>query len=367
MADLTRVGIVGATVTAGGSGWGANAHVPALAALPDYVLKAVCTAHEETATASAEQFGAELAFHNIDDMVQHPDVDLVAVVVRVPLHHELVMAGLRAGKDVFCEWPLGATVAEAEEMARLARERGLRTVVGLQARSDPAIRYARDLVSDGYVGKVLTANLSVMTQAVLERGPGRSWQAVRANGANTLTIAGGHAIDGMCFVLGEVVEVSARATTRITEWRDEDTGGAIPVDSLDSIAVAARLESGAEVAIQVAAVPVQPTGTRLEIYGDGGALFLTARSANIGPSRLHGTRGGEALAELQPPDEYVLVPEGTPSGAPRNVAHSYVRFADSSEAGDAFDPDFDLAVKRHRLLAAIERSADTGTAITLSE
>ena len=140
MPDPTRVGIVGATVTPGGSGWGANAHVPALHALPDYELRAVCTAHEETATASAERFGAELAFHDIDDMVVRPDIDLVVVSVRVPLHHQLVMASLRAGKPVFCEWPLGATLAEAEEMAELARERGLRTAVGLQARSDPSIR-----------------------------------------------------------------------------------------------------------------------------------------------------------------------------------------------------------------------------------
>src|SRR4051794_29959210 len=108
MAAKIRVGIVGATVTPGGSGWGANAHVPALNALPDYMLKAVCTAHAETASASAAAFGAELAFHNFDDMVAHPDIDLVAVVVRVPGHHGLVVRALEAGKDVFCEWPLGA-------------------------------------------------------------------------------------------------------------------------------------------------------------------------------------------------------------------------------------------------------------------
>ena len=322
MADPTRVGIVGATVTLGGSGWGANAHVPALHALPDYKLTAVCTAHEETATASAARFGAELAFHDIDDMLLRSNVDLVVVSVRVPLHHQLVMAGLRAGKPVFCEWPLGATLAEAEEMADLARERGLRTAVGLQARSDPNIRHARDLIAQGYIGEVLTANLSVMTQAVVERGPGRSWQAVRANGANTLTIAGGHAIDALCFILGEVVELSARVTTRIREWRDEETGASVPVDAPDSIAVAARIESGAEIAIQVASVPAQPTGTRLEIYGHEGALFLTARSANIGPNQLHGARGSDALAELAPPDEYLVVPEGTPPGPPRNVAHA---------------------------------------------
>ena len=365
MADPTRVGIVGATVTPGGSGWGANAHVPALNVLPDYELKAVCTAHEETAAASAAQFGAELAFHDIDDLVHSPDVDLVAVSVRVPLHHQLVMAGLRAGKPVFCEWPLGATLAEAEEMANLARDRGLRTAVGLQARSDPGVRYAHDLVAQGHIGDVLTANLSVMTQAVLERGDGRSWQAVRANGANPLTIAGGHAIDALCFILGEVVEVSARVTTRITEWRDEDTGEPIAVDAPDNIAVAGRLESGAEIAIQVASVPEQATGTRLEIYGREGALFLTARSANIGPVQLLGASSGADLAEMVPPDEYQLVPEGTPPGPPRNVAHAYTRMADALGSGEPFDPDFDLAVQRHRLLEAIERSSDLGVAVTV--
>src|SRR5437660_8584411 len=120
MAEMIRVGIVGATVTPGGSGWGANSHIPALRALPDFEIKAVCTAHEETAKASAAAFGAELAFHDINDLVAHPEIDLVVVSVRVPIHHQLVMPALRAGKATFCEWPLGANLAEAEEMAGLA-------------------------------------------------------------------------------------------------------------------------------------------------------------------------------------------------------------------------------------------------------
>src|SRR3989442_3441572 len=98
MTDKIRVGIVGATVTQGGSGWGANAHVPALNALPGYELKAVCTAHEDTAKASAAAFGAEHAFHRFSDMAAHPDVDLLVVCVRVPGHRELVVAGLQAGE-----------------------------------------------------------------------------------------------------------------------------------------------------------------------------------------------------------------------------------------------------------------------------
>src|SRR3712207_4633650 len=154
MAEKIRVGIVGATVTPGGSGWGANAHVPALRALPDFALTAVCTAHEATAQASAGAFGAELAFHDVAELLAHPDIDPVAVVVRVPGHHRLVRSALEAGKAVFCEWPLGAGLAEAEDMANLARVRSASTAVGLQARSDPTFMYARELVQQGYIGEL---------------------------------------------------------------------------------------------------------------------------------------------------------------------------------------------------------------------
>jgi predicted dehydrogenase len=275
MTDKIRVGIVGATVTQGGSGWGANAHVPALKALPHYELKAVCTSHEDTAKASAAAFGAERAFHRFSDMAADPDVDLIVVCVRVPGHRELVMAGLQAGKAVLCEWPLGANLAEAEEMAGLASRRSVKTVVGLQARSDPTILYAADLVKGGHIGEVLTANLSTVTQAQLQRGPGRIWQGVRANGANTLTIAGGHAIDALCAVLGEFAEVSARVSTRVPEWRTPE-GKPVPVDAPDTINVVGRMASGAEVTVNVAAVPSNPGGNRIEIYGREGALVVRA-------------------------------------------------------------------------------------------
>lgn len=365
MADKIRVGIVGATVTQGGSGWGANAHVPALKALPDYQLKAVCTSHEDTAKASAAAFGAERAFHRFSDMAADPDVDLLVVCVRVPGHRDLVMAGLQAGKAVLCEWPLGANLAEAEEMAGLATRRTLKTVVGLQGRSDPAILYASDLIREGYIGEVLTANLSTVAQAQLQRGPGRIWQGVRANGANTLTIAGGHAIDALCAVLGEFAEISARVSTRIPEWHTLD-GKPVPVDAPDSISVVGRMMGGAEVTVNVAAVPSNPGGNRMEIYGREGALVIRADgSINIGPSQAHAGKGKGAMASMPVPAKYKLAPEGTPGGPPYNVAQAYARLADALRGGQSFDVDFNLAVRRHKLIDAIERSSATGRSVRL--
>src|SRR2546428_6880597 len=107
MTGESRGGIVGATVTQGGSGWGANAHVPALRALPGYELKAVCTSREDPAKGSAAAFGAEHAFHRFSDMAAHPDVDLLVVCVRVTGHRELVVAGLQAGEALCWQLPPG--------------------------------------------------------------------------------------------------------------------------------------------------------------------------------------------------------------------------------------------------------------------
>ena len=126
------------------------------------------------------------------------------------------------------------------------------------------------------------------------------------------------------------------------------------------------MQSGAEVAVQVAAVPFGASGSRLEIYGRDGVIVLQSAGAlSTGPNKLYVGKGKEALAEVQPPVEYVPTPEGTPAGPPRNVAGGYARLADVFTSSDAFEPDFDLAVTRHRLIDAIERSSATGTTVRL--
>ena len=165
--DKIRVGIIGANAR---YGWSMRAHLPALLVLPGFELTAVCTSRPETAAESAKAYGAKMAFHDFREMVKHPDIDLISVSVRVPLHHDMVMAALEAGKHVFCEWPLGANLTEAEEMAALARSKGVRHMVGLQARGAPPLLHLRDLLAEGYVGEVLACNMTMFLPGLLQRG-----------------------------------------------------------------------------------------------------------------------------------------------------------------------------------------------------
>src|SRR5499425_3143615 len=204
MAERIRLGLIGANVRVT---WAAQSHFPALLASPDVELTAVCTTRRETAEAARKAFGAKLAFTDFREMVVSKEIDAVAVVVRVPAHYEPTRAAIEAGKHVFTEWPLGKTTAEAEELTALAQQKGVRTCVGLQARSAPAVLYMQELINNGYVGAVLACHLSLLRDGVLQRTSDRTWQRDATLGANTLTIASGHAIDAMRFIVGEVQEL----------------------------------------------------------------------------------------------------------------------------------------------------------------
>jgi predicted dehydrogenase len=365
VAEKIRVGLVGANAHTGS--WGARSHVPALKALPEYELTAVCTAHEETAREAAGAFGAELAFSDYRAMVAHPDVDLVAVNVRVPYHREIVTAAIEAGKDVFCEWPLGANLAEAEEVAALARSRAVRTMIGLQGRSDPTLMYLRELVENGYVGQVLACNIAAIGTGGVSRPASRMWAADRKNGVGTLAIQGGHTLDSFCFCLGEFAELSGRVATQLSRWPISDTGDTVSVTSPDNVLLHGRLENGAVVSAYVASEPFNGSGTRLEVYGTDGSLFLSSSSGlNIGPNKLFGAPQDAPPAALHVPEHFTLVPEGTPAGTPFNVAQAYARYADCLRSGESIDAGFELAVRRHRLLDAIQRSSDEGAVVKVS-
>jgi predicted dehydrogenase len=367
--ERIRVGIVGATVTEGGSGWGAHAHVPALKVLSGcYELKAVCTAHEDTAKASAAAFGAELAFADFERMVEHPEIDLIVICVRVPEHYELAVRSLDAGKATFCEWPLGANLGEAQALADRARAARLPTLIGLQARSDPTIRAARELILAGYVGTVVVANMSYITSGIYARGKGRIWQGRRQNGANPLTIPGGHSMDIVRFLVGDFTDVAAHLTTQVRHWTDTDHGHTIDVDAPDTIGVVARARGGAEVTMQIATVPTGGSEFRLEIYGTAGRLVITTNgSVNQGPNTLLGATGKDTLAELPIPDRLRLVPSDLPDALrSTNVAQAYVRYAQARAVEQACDPDFDSALGMHRIIAAIERSSAEGVTVRLS-
>ena len=358
-ASRLRVGYIGAN-----GRWGPRAHAPALQRLPETEIYAVCTAHADTAQAAAEKLGVERAYGDDKAMDADPGVEAALVAVRVPAHYVLTKHALEAGKHVYCEWPLGANTKEAEELAALARKMKVHTMVGLQRRASPAYLYLRELIKEGYVGQVLSVKLTHMGSGVLTRVSGRTWQRDITLGANTLTITFGHAMDALCMVAGEPTEVSAVVSTQVPQWFETDTKKTVDVTSPDNIMLVGRLEGGAVVNAYVGVHPYHGSGYRLEIYGKDGTLAMIGggdAGEEVKRKIMGGHKDDKTLQELPVPERLKWVPEEVRNGgAAYDVGQMWVKFAEVIRTNARIEPDFDSAVRRHRMLDAIVRASETG-------
>ncbi|MEV7978261.1 Gfo/Idh/MocA family oxidoreductase [Streptomyces sp. NPDC086519] len=346
------VGIIG--LGAHGS-WAERAHLPALRAVPGYELRALSTSSKESAERSGQVHGVPRTFGSAADLAACDDVDLVVVAVKVPHHRELVRTALDAGRSVLCEWPLGNGLAEAEDMAQRARSRAVPTVVGLQARSHPALVHARRLVADGYVGEVLSTTVV---------GSGGAWGATvgprdhhvldAANGATMLTIPFGHLLDGLASVLGEPEELRIRPASRRTSAVDRESGQRVPMTAADQVVASGRLPGGAVATFHYRGGMSRGTNFRWEINGTEGDLVLTAPVGHLqlSPITLEGGRStSTGLAPLPVPGSLVRVPalDARADAPAYAVAHAYRQFLDDLRTGGTpVVPDFAHGAARHR-------------------
>ena len=227
-------------------------------------------------------FGVSAVFSDHEQMVTQPDIDLVAVTVKVPHHRELVAAALEADKAVYCEWPLGRDLDDARAMAALAAERGVRTAVGLQGRQAPAIEFVQELLSDGYLGEVLSTTmvgLSVPGDVVARPN---AYMLDKRNGANALTIAVGHSLDTLNHVLGEFADLSAVSALRRPLITIGETGEQLVKTAADQIALIGTLTSGVTASIHIREAVAGGIGFLWEINGTDGTLRITADAAYPG-------------------------------------------------------------------------------------
>jgi predicted dehydrogenase len=356
-----RVGIIGAN--GGSDRWGARAHVPAVMALPEAELVAVCTAHEETARRAQQRTGAPLAFWDYESMVRSPEIDLVTVAVRISLHHPIVMAALEAGKHVFCEWPLALNPAQAAEMCRLARAKKVVHAVGTQARFSPGIMYGKALMEEAYVGKPLLYHMTHFLSGAVEPRPSHRWWSMRAEeGGGALLIALGHALDVVRWYLGDVEAVCGSVQTLVPESRFADTGEVVWVDAVDTVACMARLAGGLSGTVHVSNACKGGGGFRLEVYGTEGRLLVeSSHMVQYSPARVYGARGNAPLQELPVPAWFYEVTELAADSQAFQVAQLLRRCLRAVAAGEDFHPDFAEAVALHRTIEALVHSSKSGT------
>lgn len=196
MVEQIRVGLIGLSAAATGTGWASFAHLPYLTKSPYYKITALLNSSVENAQKAIKAYDLPSdtkAYGVPEDLANDSNVDLVVVSTRVDKHSLAVLASVKAGKDVFVEWPLDRNLEVATELVEAAKKGGGKTIVGLQGRQSPVVQGVKKIIADGKIGKPLSSSLvAAASNAGATEGSGVDYFVDRSVGGNILTIHFGH-------------------------------------------------------------------------------------------------------------------------------------------------------------------------------
>ncbi|KAF7319873.1 GFO-IDH-MocA domain-containing protein [Mycena kentingensis (nom. inval.)] len=209
-----RVAIIGLSTSAG-THWAAVAHLPYLLSprgRSKYEIVALCNSSIDTARKAIAHFklpDSVKAYGSAAELANDDNVDLVVVSTRVDVHYATAHAPLDKGRNVFCEWPLAENTERAGELVELAAERGVRTMIGLQAHAVPVSAKLREVIKSGRIGRVVSVEargfggLNSRDTAPTSLG----YFFDRAVGGNVFVIGHGHDFDAIQSIVGELTDL----------------------------------------------------------------------------------------------------------------------------------------------------------------
>lgn len=356
-----RVGIVGLSSKPGA--WATLAHLPRLASSPNYEIVALCNSSLESTKAAIKAHNLPAttkAYDSYEALAGDPDVDLYVVSTRADTHYAVAMPALKAGRNVFVEWPLAATTEQAKEMAALAKQKNLKTIIGLQGRMSPSVRKVKELIDSGALGEIHSVNY---------HGAIHVWQNNAASdryyyfmnrkiGGNLLTIYGGHVLDSIFYAVGELkpgsytpMAVNLRPRMHVMESDGSLSEELYEKNTPDQILLQGRFDRNPPAVfsfhLRAGDRFIGCPGSTWKIYGTKGELAVEFASA--GPQmakavsiRFSNSEKGEIedIEVDEGGEEWTKMPTQG-----QNIGRLYEAYAEGQPYGD-----FDLAVERHELI-----------------
>jgi predicted dehydrogenase len=257
-------------------------HYPDLAVRPRLVI--VADPIEERARAVAQRYGFEQWTTNVEDVIEHPDVQAVSITAPNNMHLPVALALASRGTHFWGEKPLGRYPDETREIAAAVTSAGIRTLIGYNYRHVPAVVHARELIAAGELGEVRTYRGLFLVDYASHPQRAHSWRFSReVSGLGVLGDLMSHVVDMAQSLAGPIQQVTAEQSIEIPQRPRGGEGGAdqfsladgelADVENEDYVASLAHFASGAKATFEVSRVNVgHPVQMAFEVRGTRGAV-----------------------------------------------------------------------------------------------
>ncbi|KFA63817.1 hypothetical protein S40285_07777 [Stachybotrys chlorohalonatus IBT 40285] len=367
-----RVGLIGLGAVSSSDyrpgEWGVQ-HMKAIASSPNFELVAICNSSVESAQRSISSHNLSSnvkAYGSPEDIARDTDVDLVAVAVNITKHFELAKPAILHKKDVYIEFPATPSIVEAEELVALAKEHGVKVIVGSQARSEPMVRKLKELVEDKAIGDIISSSLIGHVPIDVSNG----WLESVAgfldinSPISRVVITLSHPLDAFVHVLGYFTSVQSTfkvssKTTPLFDAKGQIADPSYKITAPDTMLLQGVLNSGAAVSFFLRASSASADGNSFHwiISGTKGEIIFTAGQGFIQTSPLNGKivmrKKGEEAEEVdftRQEGDHVAKSESTP----RNILRVYEAYAGGDT--DGYE-NIEQALQTQRLVEEVKKNA----------
>jgi predicted dehydrogenase len=259
---LIKIGIVGCN-------YGRLVQLPAFRLDPRCEIVALAGRDAARTTELANAAQIPLAFGNWQQLVEHPDVDAVAIAATPDLQPAIAIRALELGKPVFAEKPMAADLAGAEAMTQAAAASGRPTTVDFGFCEILSWRRAKALLDEGAIGRLRHVAVNWNVENYATRMRIRNWKTSAADGGGALGNFVSHSFHYLEWLCGPIVGMSARLSG-LPDDPAMETNAAISV----------AFQSGAAGTLAMSSASYLGSGHRLEFYGEDGALRLINDTAD---------------------------------------------------------------------------------------
>ncbi|NND34332.1 MAG: Gfo/Idh/MocA family oxidoreductase [Saprospiraceae bacterium] len=349
------------------------------------VLKVACGRSESAVKAFAKTWGWEQVETDWKKLIERSDVDIVDIALPQHLHYDVAIAAAKNGKHLFCEKPLSFTLAQAEEMAKVADDNGVVHYLNHNYRRVPAVALAKQMILDGQLGRLFHWRGAYLQDWIVSPDFPLTWQLQKETAhAGPQWDLNSHSVDLARFLVGEIKSVSCLTTNFISERPLPGSGatafssgtnaktemGKVTVE--DAALMLVEFDNGAIGSFEATRFA---TGRKnhhtFEIYGSKGSLVFDLERMNelqyYSEEDQDGTRGFRTILVTENSHPYIghWWPPGHIIGYEHTFTHAVADFIDAVAQGKKISPNFYDGVKTIEILEAGLRSAETGTRIVI--
>ena len=245
-------------------------HARAISDLPDARLVAVVDLHEERAAQRGAEFEVDHST-DLEEVLRRPDVDAVCICVPSGRHAEVAVRAAQAGKHLVVEKPIDVTLEAADRLIAACHANGVQLTVISQHRYDPGVRWLRELLDTGRLGRPIVGDAVIKWYRTQEYYDSGGWRGTWAlDGGGCLMNQGVHYVDLLQWLMGPVDSVFARFSTSAHQIEVEDV-----------VVAALHFCSGALGSLEASTAVYPGLPERLEITGTGGTVIVEAGSLRV--------------------------------------------------------------------------------------